>query len=182
MWTVIYQLFRGHCKQQVRSSDSSGWMNVVVFHNRRTSRRWWLSTESQEYIWIFKLRNITRTPDYVEIQYVLFLHDPDKFPRCIGQIPSNSYQNDAAIQKKRWNANSADKIIGPDLWWSTTCHGLVWYMGVSKNRCTPKWMVYNGKPYKNGWFGGTIIFGNTHIYMFIYTFMLCGLPNKNPMA
>ena len=25
-----------------------------------------------------------------------------------------------------------------------------------------KWMVYNGKPYLNGWFGGTIIFGNTH--------------------
>ena len=23
----------------------------------------------------------------------------------------------------------------------------VWYMGVSKNRGTPKWMVYNGKPY-----------------------------------
>ena len=28
------------------------------------------------------------------------------------------------------------------------------YMGVSKNRGTPKWMVYNGKLYKNGWFGG----------------------------
>ena len=31
------------------------------------------------------------------------------------------------------------------------------HMGVSKNRGTPKWMVYNGKPYKNGWFGGTTI-------------------------
>ena len=28
-------------------------------------------------------------------------------------------------------------------------------MDVSKNRGTPKWMVYNGKPYYNGWFGGT---------------------------
>ena len=37
------------------------------------------------------------------------------------------------------------------------------YMGVSKNKGTPKWMVYNGKPYYNGWFGGTTIFGNTHI-------------------
>ena len=27
-------------------------------------------------------------------------------------------------------------------------------MDVSKNRGTPKWMVYNGIPYKNGWFGG----------------------------
>ncbi len=33
--------------------------------------------------------------------------------------------------------------------------------GVSKNRGTPKWMVYNGKPYQNGWFGGTIISVNT---------------------
>jgi len=24
------------------------------------------------------------------------------------------------------------------------------YMSVSKNRGTPKWMVYNGKPYLNG--------------------------------
>jgi len=24
------------------------------------------------------------------------------------------------------------------------------YMGVSKNRGTPKWMVYDGKPYQNG--------------------------------
>ena len=37
-------------------------------------------------------------------------------------------------------------------------------MGVSKNRGTPKWMVYNGKPYLNGWFGGTTIFGNIHIF------------------
>ena len=36
-------------------------------------------------------------------------------------------------------------------------------LGVSKNRGTPKWMVYNGKPYWNGWFGGTTIFGNTHL-------------------
>ena len=41
-------------------------------------------------------------------------------------------------------------------WWNV-------YMGVSKNKGTPKWMVYNGKPYQNGWFGGTTIFGNTHM-------------------
>ena len=38
-----------------------------------------------------------------------------------------------------------------------------WNMGVSKNKGTPKWMVYNGKPYQNGYFRGTPIFGNTHI-------------------
>ena len=37
------------------------------------------------------------------------------------------------------------------------------YMGVSKNRGTPNWMVYNGKPYQNAWFGGTTIFGNIHM-------------------
>ena len=31
-------------------------------------------------------------------------------------------------------------------------------MDVSENRGTPKWMVYNGKPQKNGWFGGTVFF------------------------
>ena len=33
-----------------------------------------------------------------------------------------------------------------------------------KNKGTLKWMVYNGKSYWNGWFGGTPIFGNTHMY------------------
>ena len=33
-----------------------------------------------------------------------------------------------------------------------------------KNSGTPKWMVYNGKPYQNGWFGGTTIFGNIHFH------------------
>ena len=46
--------------------------------------------------------------------------------------------------------DSYDKLVGK-------------YMDVSKNSGTPKWMVYNGKPYENGWFGGTHIFGNTHI-------------------
>ena len=45
-------------------------------------------------------------------------------------------------------------------------------MGVSKNGGTPKWMVYNGKPYSNGWFGGTTIFGNTHIYIYIYVCLI----------
>jgi len=36
--------------------------------------------------------------------------------------------------------------------------------GVSKHRGTQKWMVYNGKPFWNGWFGGKpTIFGNIYI-------------------
>ena len=47
-------------------------------------------------------------------------------------------------------------------------------MGVSKNSGTPKWMVYNGKPYLNGWFGGITIFGNTHICIFhLYSTRSC---------
>ena len=40
-------------------------------------------------------------------------------------------------------------------------------MGVSKNSGTPKWMVYNGKPYQNGWFGGTPIFRNIRMNLII---------------
>ena len=38
------------------------------------------------------------------------------------------------------------------------------YMGVSKNRGTPKWMVYSGKPYWNGWFWGYPFFSETPIW------------------
>ena len=27
----------------------------------------------------------------------------------------------------------------------------------------PKWIIYKGSPYQNGWFGGTTIFRNTHM-------------------
>ena len=32
-------------------------------------------------------------------------------------------------------------------WYPVQSSNMVEHMGVSKNRCTPKWMVYNGKPY-----------------------------------
>ena len=43
------------------------------------------------------------------------------------------------------------------------------YLGVSKIRGTPKWMVYNGKPYysKMDDFGGITIFENTHLYLLV---------------
>ena len=55
------------------------------------------------------------------------------------------------------------------LGWTTALFGIwlvlyhIW--GVSKNRGTPKWMVYNGTPYLKGWLGGTTIFGNTHMFL-----------------
>ena len=36
-------------------------------------------------------------------------------------------------------------------------------MRVSRNEGTPKWMVYKGNSYQNGWFRGTSIYGTTHI-------------------
>ncbi len=44
--------------------------------------------------------------------------------------------------------------------------------GVSKNWGIPKCMVFNfnGKPYKNGWFGGTTIFGNIHMFSCLWCF------------
>ena len=38
------------------------------------------------------------------------------------------------------------------------------YMGVPKNRGTPKWMVYNEKPYQNGWFGVKTPYFRKHPY------------------
>ena len=37
------------------------------------------------------------------------------------------------------------------------------YMGVSINAVTPKMIVFNGKSYLNGWFGGTTIYGNPYV-------------------
>ena len=59
-----------------------------------------------------------------------------------------------------WNAprcpSNPSKLCGngrTEILWVDLFLG-VWNLGVSKNSGTPKWMVYNGKPYQNGWFGG----------------------------
>ena len=36
----------------------------------------------------------------------------------------------------------------------------------------PKWMVYNGKPYENRWFGGTTIFGNIQMIVWWYIIII----------
>ena len=41
------------------------------------------------------------------------------------------------------------------------------HTGVSKNRGTPKWMVYSGKPYKHGWFGRKTHHFRKHPYISI---------------
>ena len=44
------------------------------------------------------------------------------------------------------------------------------YMGVSKNRGTPKSSILIGFSIINHPFWGTIIFGNTHIYIYMFFF------------
>ena len=79
-------------------------------------------------------------------------------------------------KRPRWHLNDARWFVyySPKLnlkRWSKWNYGVsydqVVNMGVSKNRGTPKCMIYNGNPYRNGWFGGTTIFGNTHINSYI---------------
>ena len=60
--------------------------------------------------------------------------------------------------------------MGVYITYSKKWGGGVVHMGVSKNRGTPKWMVFNGKPCQNGWFWGITIFGNTHIYIYMFFF------------
>ena len=54
----------------------------------------------------------------------------------------------------------------PDVLEKRRCHRdrrCCQHVGVSQNRgiLAPKWMVYNGKPYQNGWFGGPPLFLET---------------------
>ena len=50
---------------------------------------------------------------------------------------------------------------------------LVQHMGVSKNRVgPPKWMVYNGNPYKNGWFRGAHPYFRKHPHIAIHISIL----------
>ena len=77
---------------------------------------------------------------------------PDKSP-----LPSRLRQKGYFLAKVRWGGESRYGTV-------------VLYMGVSKNRGTPKWMVYSGKPYQNGWFGGTTISGNIHIFFCVLCF------------
>ena len=73
--------------------------------------------------------------------------------------------------------NHVEKIT-TQFWLETDFFGCGMYMGVSKNRGTPKWMVYN-ETLKNGWFGGTTIFGNIHIHTFSKTHRFPG-PGYRP--
>ena len=60
--------------------------------------------------------------------------------------------------------NKAKRIRG---WLLYGCCFLL-YMKLSINVGFPKWMVYNGKSYLNGWFRATPILGNIHMWFYIH--------------
>ena len=59
-------------------------------------------------------------------------------------------------------------------------HFLKKHMGGSINEGTPEWMVYNAKYHRNGWFGGTPILGNLHMFKaHIFFTIFTHFPTKN---
>ena len=71
-----------------------------------------------------------------------------KLKQPTGGVPRFHHRSHVALNEK--------KMCRLDSW--------KWYIWMfPKIVGTPKWMVYNGKPYENGWFGGTTIFGNIHL-------------------
>ena len=58
-------------------------------------------------------------------------------------------------------------LTNSERWISDKCSNGKEDVDVSKNRGTTPKMdgLFHGKPYLNGWFGDTIIFGNTHVYI-----------------
>ena len=75
-----------------------------------------------------------------------------------GKFPMKGNPSEAAhsslvpcMENLYFNPRLLDQFFGKE-----TCSICRFFqaVGVSKNRGTPKWMVYNGKPYQNGWFGG----------------------------
>ena len=63
------------------------------------------------------------------------------------------------LEKHGFHVEQTSCNVGPE---PIVINGVM-HLDVSKNRGTPKWMVYNGKTYWNGWFRGTTIFGNIHL-------------------
>ena len=89
------------------------------------------------------------------------LPNPHEAPEPRRDPPKLSESEPCAWTAIDWNPRRSDVFF----WRSVIlqCWLFTQHMGVSKNNGTPKWMVYKGKPIKMGWFGGTPIFGNTHI-------------------
>ena len=100
--------------------------------------------------WNPHIHPIHPSPPNITQNFPLHLHIPDTPPENMGTFKK-------IIQ---WKGKKSSEPNPPFFGF---CCG-VYYMGVSKNKGTSKWMVYNGKP------GGTTIFGNIHIYIYMYIY------------
>ena len=97
-----------------------------------------------------------------------FIHGtPNRFPQKIAEIaPRNPHGFGPPQPLDRQRSRCLWQHCKP--WWVEVCHNdwvdqiPLFPYGCFLKWCYPKWMVYHGKPYQNGWFGGTMIFGNTH--------------------
>ena len=89
-------------------------------------------------------------------------HFPIPNPSMVWLSVGNA-EIEALVQSKspaawRWQGGRGEGLVGWLHWFNgrlkrtrrvQILHSY-FHMGVSKNRGTPKWMVYNGKPYQNG--------------------------------
>ena len=60
-------------------------------------------------------------------------------------VQKENIHNKLGLVSDRWLSNSSERTMCIHFGQDKKCTSN--YMGVSKNRGTPKWMVYNGKPY-----------------------------------
>ena len=104
----------------------------------------------------------------VDSPFVSFrIYRPIKKHRCAACL-SLRWKFPIVVPMSRWKAWPG--IPSPNLK-TQMLHGTGIWMFPKIGAKPTKWMVYNGKPYYNGWFGGTIIFGNTHIFQAISPWM-----------
>ena len=87
-----------------------------------------------------------------------------------GQLPYEMNPFPACCQISRWHPSFSHHPKSSMSWLKCYCiPSYTWYphdihMEVSINGATPKWMVYKGKCHENGWFRGTPILGNSHVF------------------
>ena len=129
------------------SSFSLQTLGTLVFHMSCTY------TNDQKYILISFSRSISTS---------VFSYHQSKFKRKILDLPQTSGQptrtTSRSTRSRHLNVWCILGKLQANPWLIASQITFKDDLGVSKNRGTPKWMVYNGNPYQNGWFGGTTIF------------------------
>ena len=152
-WGVISSWELSSCPLgNIPPNGVKGWN----YHPKSTWKVGFKSIRSQE--GYDPLRTFLQAPPHPTRDLQLFISPqatPPKLPEA--SLPRTMTVEASWPRSERWVVQR---------WWRWCLASVVvqdpWdlEMGVSENRGIPKWMVYNGKPYKNGWFGGTTILGN----------------------